>query len=151
MKKVTAELLPLAAMTPPDTHDFVEWVTSIRNNFDPEVMGYPRTVLCRAKAGDEPIAYVPLHAVLMYESLAPRPGTSALQLAQGLREISAVADQAAAQTGHGENYFLTNSEEEMKLCVKRGWKVRLYDPERKEWLLRRKVPAMALLDRGRAA
>jgi hypothetical protein len=138
MKKITADILPLPALTSDDVRNFVEWVTSIDNNFDKDVMFYPRTVMLRALADGIPIVYVPLQPVLMYESLAPGPDISNLQRAVALREISALVDGMAANTGHGEGYFLTNSLEEMELVTKRGWTVCLYDADRHTWLLKRK-------------
>jgi hypothetical protein len=138
MKRITADVLPLPTLTPQDVQNFVEWVTSIDNSFDKDVMFYPRTVMLRALSDGVPIVYVPLQPVLMYESLAPRPDLSNLQRAVSLREISATVDAMATHTGHGEGYFMTNSKEEMELVTKRGWKVCLYDPERRTWLLKRK-------------
>ena len=138
MKRITADVLPLPALSQEDIKNFVEWVTSINNNFDRDVMFYPRTVMLRAQSDEKPLIYVPLHPVLMYESLAPSPDATDLQKAVSLREVSALVDGMAADAGYGEGYFLTNSKAEMELVTKRGWKVCLYDRERDTWLLKRK-------------
>jgi hypothetical protein len=139
MKTITASVLPPHAMGAEQGKNFCDWVWSIPTNFDPETVSYPRAVIAKASADGEPFMYVPVHPVLRFESLAPKPGTSKLQIAQGLREICRIVDQAAKQTGFAECEMLTNSEDEMKLCVKRGWYITLYDPACNTWLLRHKV------------
>ena len=140
MKTITADILPLGALTPDDIADDATWVTSVPNNFDPNVTSYPRCVMTRALADGEPFACVALHPVLTFESLAPKPGTSVLQIARGLKAIGDVVDQVGKIGGFGEATFITTSEAEMELCVKRGWKVVMHDPDRRMWLLKRVLP-----------
>ena len=142
MKKITAEILDRTALTPDDTKELFEWSALLRekNNFDPDVLFYPRTVITRAKADEEPIVYVPVHPVLMFESLAPKPGLSLGQTAMALYRIGELTEQVARDAGFGEMYFLTNDEDEMKSASKRGWVVCLYDPEKKTWLMKLRIP-----------
>ncbi len=140
MKKISADVLPVSALTEQEVQSFSEWVTSIDNSFDPGITAYPRLVMSRALADDVPFAYVPLHPVLVCESLAPQPGTPVLQMARGLQALGEAVDQVGQMAGFGESYFITNSEPEMALCERRGWKAILHDPERKMWLLKRVLP-----------
>ena len=142
MKKITAELLPLGALTEEDVRDFVTWVQGLRhvNNFDPEVMFYDRTAMCRSLADGVPELYLPIQPVLMYESLAPRPGLSKRHIAMGLYRIGELMDTACQQLGFGEQYFITNDPDEVAAVCKRGWSVCLHDKEKGEWLMKKRTP-----------
>lgn len=104
-------------------------------------MYIPRTVMTRALADGEPVAYVPLRNVLMFGELAPKPGASPLQIAQGLKAISALVDHVANDAQIGEAWFTCTDRTEMNLCVKRGWEVVMHDLAKNMWLLRRRVPS----------
>ena len=137
MKKVSAELLPVASLGSQGV-DYLNWV--YRDGFDASVLLAPRTVMARALADGEPILMVPVTPVLRFGSLATKPGTSVLQVAQGLQQIGALVDQIAKETGFAECEMLTCVEAEKDLCVKRGWYVVLQGSD--TWLLRHKVSAM---------
>jgi hypothetical protein len=141
MKKITAEMLDRTQLTEQDTKDLFEWSTllSAKNNFDPEVLFYPRTMIARAKADEEPIVYLPLHPVIMFESLAPMPGLTVRQTAMALYQIGEVMEQVALDTGYGEMFFMTNDADEVKATSRRGWIISLYDPEKGTWLMKRRV------------
>ena len=138
MKKITADVMPVSALGPEQARNMLDWM--YRDGFDAGVLHYPRTVVTRALADGEPIMYVPVGSILRFETLAAKPGTSVLQIAQGLQRISALVDQLAAETGFRECEMMTNSEAEKDLCIKRGWYVVLYDPSCSTWLLRHRVP-----------
>jgi hypothetical protein len=141
VEKITAEILRQEDLTEQDAEKFCEWVYAMRdkNNFDPGVMWYPRTIMCRAQAGEEPIAYVPLQPVLMYESLAAKPGVSSRQLAMALWKISEAVDKAARVTSFCEAFLITSDENEATVASLHGWKIIMHDPERKTWLLKHRV------------
>jgi hypothetical protein len=148
MKKITAEILDRSELTAEDTKDLIEWSVALahKSNFDPDVLFYHRTVITRAKSGDEPIVYLPLQPVMMFESLAPKPGLSKGHIAMSLYRIGEVVEEAATQMGYGEMYFLTNDEPEMLATSRRGWTVCLYDSEKQTWLMKRKFPQKPVLD-----
>jgi hypothetical protein len=146
MKKVTADISPVMALGPSQARDMLDWM--YRGGWNAEVLHYPRTVISRALADDEPIMYVPVGPILRFETLAAKPGTSVLQIAQGLQKISALVDKIGGEFGFREAEMMTCVEDEMKLCVKRGWYVVLYDAERKTWLLRHRLPTTEPLNRG---
>src|SRR6266702_2624777 len=139
MKRITAELLD--SVTEQDTKELFEWSLALKekNNFDSDVLFYPRCVVTRAVADGEPIVYLPLHPVIMFESLAPKPGLSKGQIAMALYRIGEAVEQVAQSTGYGEMYFLTNDEDEVKATSRRGWIICLYDSEKKTWLMKRRV------------
>jgi hypothetical protein len=144
MRTVTAEILPAYAMSPDDVRDLAQWITSIPNGLDEGIAAYPRLTLTRALADGEPYMYCPLHPVLMFESLAPRPGTSVMQVARGLQALSDLADDVGKMSGHAEAFFITSSPEEMALAERRGWTAILHDRERGQWLMKRKLPPVVV-------
>jgi hypothetical protein len=141
MKKVSAQILERYRLSQEDVELLFNWSIQLgTNSFDPSVLFYPRTVVCKASSGGDPIAFVPIQPVLMYESLAPKPGISELQTVLALYRFHQIGEQAAKEYGYGEMYFLTNSEGEMLASSKRGWVVSLYDPEKHTWLMKRRIP-----------
>lgn len=76
-----------------DRDMFTEWVFGTPNNlFDQKVMFYPTTntvVVERESEGgtQEPIFFAPFQAVVMLESLAPRPGLTPREMAAALSEF----------------------------------------------------------------
>lgn len=123
MKKISAVVMPISGMSPQDAEKFMDWVFQMRplNLFDPDVIGYPRTVMLRAESEDEPLLYVPLQSVLMFDSIAPKPGLPARQEALCLARIGEVVDQAAEATGHREVYFFCRDERVADLCAAHGY------------------------------
>lgn len=141
MEKITADILRQQDLTEQDAEKFCEWVYAMKdkNNFDPAVMWYERTIMCRAQAGEEPIAYLPLQPVLMYESLAPKPGATSRQIAMALWKIGEVVDDAARATGFHEAFFITSDEREATVCSLHGWAIIMHDHERKTWLMKHRI------------
>jgi hypothetical protein len=112
LKKIQAQVMGMPEMAKLDIQLFMEWVWRIRsiNMFDPEVIGYPRTVMCRADNGEEPLLSVPLQAVLMYDAIAPKEGITGKQEAISLLRIQDEVDNLMRATGHREVYFLTSDD-----------------------------------------
>ncbi len=125
MKSVSVRVSTVGETKPEDQKLFSEWSWAAReiNCFDPEVMGYPRTVLLCAEAKGGPLLYMPLQSVLMMESLAPQPGLSPRQEALALRQISRAVEQIAQHTQHREAYFLCKDERVVKIAAAHGYEV----------------------------
>ena len=123
MKKVFAEMLPIPAMSEHDARDFIEYVWSMRslNMFDKDVLTYPRTVMLRARNEEGNQLFVPLQSVLMYDSIAPRPGLSPMAEARALSKIGEVVDQAAQHSGTREVYFFCRDDRVADLCARHGY------------------------------
>jgi len=120
MKKIKAEILPITEMSQQDIQIFIDWVWKMRhlNWFDPQVLSYPRTVMCRADNGEEPLLYIPLQSVLMWDAIAPKPGLTPRQEAMCLWQIGEAVNQAMEATGHREAYFFTADDRVADICAR---------------------------------
>lgn len=56
MKRITADVVSIPGLGPEQALKFFEWVH--RDGYDAEVLLYPRTVMTRALADDEPVMMV---------------------------------------------------------------------------------------------
>jgi hypothetical protein len=124
MKKITADLLPIWQMSEQDQRNFTDWVWQMRklNMFGgPQVLGYPRTVMCRAQSEEEALLYIPLQSVLMWDAIAPKPGITARQEALCLSRIVQSVDQAMEFTGHREVYFFTRDDRVCDIAARHGF------------------------------
>lgn len=139
---ITAEVKALSLVTEAEQKDFISWMWQYREraNFDMAVMSYPRTVMFRTFDEQGTLAFLPAQPILMFESLCARPGITDKQMALSLWRIGEEADKAMRDTGMHEAYFITNDQAEADSTEKHGWAKRLYDPERKEWLMKRRIP-----------
>jgi len=139
--KIKADVIPLCHLTLEDVQSFIKWVWTLRkkNDFDMRVISHPRTVMFKASDESGPIAFVPAQPVLMFESLAPKPGLTNRQTAVSLSRINEVAESVMKDVGMLEAFFITNDEPEVKLCTARGWKVILHDPEKGQWLVKKQI------------
>jgi hypothetical protein len=124
LKKITAEVLPLGSMTKTAIAKFVDWVWQMRhlNLFDKDVLTYPRTVMCRAGNEDDDLLFVPVQSVLMFDSLAPKPGLTPRQEAMCLWRVGEAVDEIAKQTGHREVYFFCSDDRVADICSRHGFK-----------------------------
>jgi len=137
-----AELMPICALPMDDAKLFAEWMKEQRffTHFDPKVISYPRSAIVRVKNEDETTVMVPVHPVLMIESLGKKPGMGKPEAFQSLKEISDLLEEACLHTGFGEQYFLTGDESFVRAAILNGnWRVALYDQERKTWLMKRRT------------
>lgn len=123
MKKIRADLMPLYALPEEDARKFIAWVWALRdkNAFDMKVLSYPRACMTRAQDEDGTLMMVPLQPVLMYESLAPKPGLTDREMALCLKRISEIVEQAMRDTGHAETYFLTTEDKMAGIAATHGW------------------------------
>lgn len=137
MKKITAEVLPVGSLSDKDKEQFTEWMWNGMplNMFDPTMLGYPRTVVCKAKADDdENLLFVPLQPVLMYDAIAAKPGITERQEALALWRIGEAVDQAAKDAKYREVYFFCRDDRVSDICAKHG-----FEEVKNVRLLRRKV------------
>lgn len=123
MKKITADALAVPRMSEQDKKNFAEWVWQMLhlNLFDMDVIGYPRTIMLRAQADEDPILYCPLQSVLMFESLAPKPGLSPRQEALALWRFGELVDKLALESGHREVYFMCADDRVADICARHGF------------------------------
>src|ERR1700734_1297643 len=107
MQKTTAEIIPLQSMSPEDQELFIKWVWEARhiNLFDADVLTYPRVVMCKASDGDDQQLFIPLQAVLMYDSIAPKPGITPRKEAVSIARIVDKVVETMKDSGMAETYF----------------------------------------------
>lgn len=142
MRNIETDLLPMCSVPEEDAQLFIEWMTPERRketNFDKAVLGYPRACMARVKQSEKTIAMVPMHPILMFESLSHSPELTDSQLVLAFRSIDEKIQQAMQDTGMAEAYFQTNSERFSYLCDRHGWEIVLFDPIKKEWLLKKRA------------
>lgn len=141
MKPVTAELMPIGAVPVADQKLFIDWMWEQKDRvkFDAMPLTYPRATMLKAKHGDETIAMVPMHPVLMLEAMASEQNMDRRYRAKGLWEIGKTVERAMQDTGMRDAYCLINDEGEYRAVSKRGWTKVLYDPECHTWLMRRRL------------
>jgi hypothetical protein len=141
MQTIKANVTALCNVTEDNAKKFIKWVWAFRhkNNFDMQVMTYPRTVMFTAENESGPLAFLPAQPVLMFESLAPKPGLTNKQTAMSLWRIGEVAADVMKDTGLRESYFITNDQDEADSCEKHGWTKLLHDSDKGQWLMKRRV------------
>ena len=100
--------LKLRYARPDEAPKILEWLQSNPNNyFAKEILGYPSLrILCAYEEGGEPVAYLPIHNVLMMESIALNPNASPLNVAQALRDLTKSCELIADAAGIREVMFL---------------------------------------------
>ncbi len=123
MKKIAAEVFPMNQMTQADCDNFVAWAWAARkiNLIDPEVLSYPRAVMCKAGTEDNPLLYIPVQPVLMFESIAPNPAITERQEALALWRIGEQVVNVMKDSGHAEAYFVCADDRVADICVKHGF------------------------------
>ncbi len=140
MREITADVMPLYAVPEEDAQKFIKWIWDVRQKvcFDADTLAYPRSCMTMAKIDGETSLMIPLQPVLMFESLARKPGLSNRETAVCMLRIGESVEDIAKLTGHAEGYFFTNDYPEVLACSKNGWTVYLHDPEKGVWMMKRK-------------
>lgn len=140
-KEIQADLLGLCKVSEDDAELFVKWMFEQKaaTNFDFKTLTYPRACMARVQKASETIAMAPLHPVLMIESLAHNPDLSESELILALARVNEQLTQAMRSTGMAEAFFITNNERFSNTCEKHGWIKAMFDPERHEWLMKRRA------------
>ena len=143
MSKITADVMPLYAVSEEDAKKFIEWIWSVRDKtqFDYDTLTYPRSCMTRAQNEEEIVMLIPLQPVLMFESMARKPGTTDREAVLALLSIDQKVQDIMKDTGHREAYFITNDKGFADISEKNGWIKSLYDPEKNTYLMKRKVAA----------
>lgn len=150
MKRIWADILALCTVPVSDAELFSKWMLEqhVQTNFDIKTLAYPRTCMARAKDGDETIAMVPLHPFIMMESLAQKSDLTDSELVLALARIDEQLFEMMKMTGLAETFFITNNKRFADTCENHGWIKAMFDPERKEWLMKRRanIDWVALLE-----
>ena len=83
-----------------DIGEFSHWTmrNEVMNRVDPDITTYPTLNVWLAQNGRH-VAYLPVHSVLMLESLAPNPNATDLELVQAIAQL--VKHVIAASWGSG--------------------------------------------------
>lgn len=120
---ITAELSPLYAVPKENAKQYIKWAwhSRDRSSLDASVLSYPRACMATAYQDGKPILFVPLHPVLMMESLADDPELNNRQRALGLWRVAEQLDKAMKDTGIRETYFLTKDREYANKVCKHGF------------------------------
>ena len=124
ISRITARIRPLYEVPLEEAKNFCAWVFSLigRTQFDMAIMNHPR--MCMTSAHDEngePILYIPIQPVLMFDALAPRPGLSKKQIAFSMWKIGEITERAMQDSGICDAYLYTNDDDEADTCAKHGW------------------------------
>jgi hypothetical protein len=136
MSEIAATLIPMNVFPPEERELFVSWASQRKEltQFDKDVIGYPRTVIARATEDGKPILYIPVHPILMGESLLSDPDLTKSQIAHGLLTIMAELDGVMKLTGMHEVYFVTTDDHFAGKAIEVGF------TEVKGHVLKRKLP-----------
>lgn len=152
---IETNLMPVGATPENDVKLFLEWMWEqrIKTNFDKNVLGYPRTCMAQVKKAEETVALVPVHPVLMLESLARNPNLTDSELVLALDSVNDTIQQVMRDTGMAEAFFQTNIERFADICEKHGWEKALYDPAKHTWLMKKRanIDWMKLLEAKNAS
>jgi len=142
MKTITADALPLYAMSDEDVQKFIKWAYLMKGKtkFNMRVMTHPRMCMTRALMDDEAELFIPLQPVLMYDVLTPSPNLTNKERAICMAAIGEMVEKRIMpDTGMYDAYFTCNDEAEVKAVCKVGWEVIMHDPERHLWLLKKSI------------
>ena len=123
MNKISTSLSLVGAMSSTDTKNFIDWVWQARiiNCFDPDVLKYPRTIMATAEEQEAALLYIPVQPVLMFESIAPKPGISPRKEALALWKIGQMLEDVSKMTGFQEQYFLCKDDRVADICAEHGF------------------------------
>jgi hypothetical protein len=137
MKKITADVFTVGSLPKRAWDQLIDWMKRGMplNMFDPNMLLYPRTVICTAKADDENLLFIPLQPVLMYDAIASAPDITPRQEALALYRIGQVTDRLAKDLGFRETYFFCRDNSVTDLCADHG-----FEEVKNVRVLRRKIP-----------
>lgn len=86
---------------------FTKWIHETPNNlWDPKVMFYPTTNVVMVENQGDPVFFAPFQAVIMLESLAPKPGLSPRMTAAALSKFIEGIVNICRQQRIREVYFI---------------------------------------------
>lgn len=115
--------MKLRPANPDEKAQVIEWgeKNKARNAFDPKVLDYPLTRTVAAFNG-KTVAFIPLHPVLIMDSVAPNPEADGRDLHDALESFLECAEGYARLSGMGEVMFLASDERVARATLKRGFK-----------------------------
>src|SRR5437667_603857 len=123
MNKVRTGLSAIGTMLAADVKNFIEWVWEARsvNAFDPDVLTYPRTIMSYAHDDDGALLYIPIQPVLMFESIAAKPGLSPRKEALSLWKVGQMLEEVSKQSGFQEQIFMCKDDRVADICAEHGF------------------------------
>lgn len=123
MKKIQACILPVGALPEEDQRNFLEWVWRDRaiNLFDPESLSHPWSAMCVAGSERNPMLYIPLQPVFVWDAIASKPGITPREEALCLWRIGEAVDAKMEETGVGEAWFLCADGRVADICARHGF------------------------------
>lgn len=142
MRGIESIVIPMCSILKSDVLKFIEWMTPEqrkKTDFDKSVIGYPRACMVQVQQNKETIVQVPLHPVLMLESLVQNPHLTDSQLVLALASINEEIQKVMQDTGMAEVFFQTTIERFADICANNGWEKNMYDPEQGKWLLKKRA------------
>ena len=90
-----------------DSQAFLDWSLAAKDSgFDPDVPNYPTSVTFAAYSEDKVVAYLPMQAPIVLESLAANPDATPLEIASALRDFVKTAILQCHIRGIGEIMFI---------------------------------------------
>lgn len=99
--------LQLRYARPDEGEQILGWLKgNPQNFFNPRILKYPTLRMLCSYDESGPVAYVPVHTVLMMESVALNPEASEMNVAQALRDLVKGSQLIADAGGMREIYFL---------------------------------------------
>lgn len=120
--KIQAEIKIVGKMEPPEQQEFTDWVQKTPlNMFDPDVIGYPCAMMLKAFDENGALLYIPLQSVLMYDSIAAKPGITPKQEALSMWRIGELVDSIQKDLGYGESYFVCRDDRVADICLRHGF------------------------------
>lgn len=94
-----------------------------RNGFDPEVLGYPCTMVLRVEDAKGVLGYMPVQSAMFVESVALRANLSKVEGAQAMLNLGAAAERLAIDFGIRESYSLVTDEVTARAAIAVGYEV----------------------------
>lgn len=106
-----------------DLKQLGEWLNAniSKNGLDPDIFTYPSLEWMKAVKDGEVLAYLPIHAVVAIESLAPNPSCQNGELALAMKQMVTCVAFTAYTKGAREIYFMGSSEETNSFAEKHGF------------------------------
>lgn len=123
MKKIQACILPVGALPEEDQKNFIEWVWRERkiNMFDPDSLTHKWSAMCVAGGEKDPMLYIPLQPIFVWDAIASKPGITPRQEALCLWRIGQAVDEKMTETGIGEAWFVCKDDRVSDICLNHGF------------------------------
>jgi hypothetical protein len=107
---------------PDEATQFTEWSLSTRQNgLDPDIANYPNLRTLTIELDGEPAIYVPIHPVLVIESVAVRPGLTPRQYITSLLQAKSTIEQIARGYGIAEIHTSSTYQPMIRTLARHGY------------------------------